>query len=443
MTVPRRTLNPGTRPATPKGHGPEHRLEADICVVGAGVAGISAALEAARLGRRTVLVEAAPTLGGQSVNAAIGTFCGLFGNGLDPRQVTYGMASDILRDLGAAGELSWRSGRNTIVVLYNQIALARWVEEAVRQSAIIPVLGAVLRTAELDGRRLRRIGLATAYGDVEVAATGFVDASGDAALAWHAGLPLQEPEKEVMGTQMFVLEGIDVDAVRALDLAEVKTRLAEKADAHGLLRHDGFVFAFPEKGTGLVNMTHIHTPLDAVGMSRAVLEGRAQADRLLRLLRDEFPAAFGAATVRQYGLPGVRQTRWITGTKQLTVDEVRAGVRFDDAVGRCSWPIELHDDEREVYWETFGDDHMHWIPLASLTPRDADNIVAAGRCLDADSVALASVRVMGPCIAMGAAAAHALDLAGSGSVHQVDVGALQARLRDNLEGDEKAPFKLC
>jgi hypothetical protein len=40
---------------------------------------------------------------------------------------------------------------------------------------------------------------------------------------------------------------------------------------------------------------------------------------------------------------------------------------------------------------------------------------------------------MGPCIAMGAAAAHALDLAGSGSVHQIDAAALAARVRDNVE----------
>ena len=72
----------------------------------------------------------------------------------------------------------------------------------------------------------------------------------------------------------------------------------------------------------------------------------------------------------------------------------------------------------------FPEDHTHYIPLGSLTPAEADNIVAAGRCIDADLAALSSVRVMGPCIAMGAAAAHALDLAGSGSVHQIDIASL-------------------
>ncbi|HEY5569297.1 MAG TPA: FAD-dependent oxidoreductase, partial [Gammaproteobacteria bacterium] len=66
-------------------------------------------------------------------------------------------------------------------------------------------------------------------------------------------------------------------------------------------------------------------------------------------------------------------------------------------------------------------------------PAEADNIVAVGRCVDGDTYALSAVRVMGPCIAMGTAAAHALDLAGDGPVMQVDMKELQRRLHDNLE----------
>ena len=76
---------------------------------------------------------------------------------------------------------------------------------------------------------------------------------------------------------------------------------------------------------------------------------------------------------------------------------------------------------------------MHYVPFGSLVSPDADNYVAAGRCIDGDTAALSSVRVMGPCIAMGAAAAHALDLAGTGSVHQIDMAALGRRVADNVE----------
>ena len=78
-------------------------------------------------------------------------------------------------------------------------------------------------------------------------------------------------------------------------------------------------------------------------------------------------------------------------------------------------------------------EHVHYVPLGSMTPPGADNLLAAGRCIDGDATALSSVRVMGPCIAMGAAAAHALDLAGTGSVQDIDLAALRQRLRANIE----------
>ncbi len=160
------------------------RVTADICVVGAGIAGTSAALTAARTGRKVVLVDGLPVLGGQAVNSIIGTFCGLFGNGTHGHQFTHGIADDILRELGAKEQqLYFRHGPRTTIVYYDEVALARWIEEAIRRAGITIVLGAVLRRVQVESRRVRRIELATRYGDVQVEATGFVEASGDAALA--------------------------------------------------------------------------------------------------------------------------------------------------------------------------------------------------------------------------------------------------------------------
>jgi flavin-dependent dehydrogenase len=411
---------------------PTQSLKVDICVLGAGIAGVSAALEAARLGRRVALIDGLPALGGQAVNSVVGTFCGLFSNGVAGYQLTHGIADDILRELGAESALHYRRGPMTTVVMYDEVALSRWINKAVLEAGITPVLGAILREVKWDGSRIAALDLATRYGDLRVSATGFVDASGDAALAWQAGLPCREAEDgPIYGTQMVVLE--DVDETAQPSREALAARLKEKAFDHGLVRRDGFAFIFPGRGTALVNMTHIETPLEPVAASANALLGRAQADKVVAFLKAEYPAAFGKSRIRAYGFPGIRQTRWIAGRKQLTLAEVRQGTRFPDAVARTAWPIELHDRAEGYVWEPFPEDHLHYVPLGSLTPPDADNLVAAGRCIDGDVAALSSVRVMGPCIAMGAAAAHLLDLAGSGSIHQIDGAALQQRLRDNLE----------
>jgi len=232
-----------------------------------------------------------------------------------------------------------------------------------------------------------------------------------------------------------VLEGIDEAHVPKRDAFD--KRLWEKADQYGLARKRGVVFYSPGRGTAVMNLTHVETPLDPLAASRNALVGRDEADKVVAFMRAEYPEVFANAKVRSYGLPGIRQTRWIVGAHHLTVEEVRKGTQFPDAVARTSWPIELHDRVEGYVWETFGDDHVHTVPLRSMLPADCDNLVAAGRCIDGDAAALSSVRVMGPCIAMGAGAAHALDLAGAGSVHKLDLAALRERLRHNV-GHEHA-----
>jgi hypothetical protein len=409
-------------------------VEAEICVVGAGMSGVSAALEAAALGRRVVIVDAAPALGGQAVGSIIGTIIGLYTHGERPYQITHGIADGMIADLTAEGSMSRRqSATGTITFLYDEVRLGRWVERKIQEAGVRSIVGAVLTGVSVADGRVDAIELATRFGSVRVAAHGYVDASGDATLSYDAGFEVREPDAAVYGSLNFVIENYDADQASKMVIGDVHARLAAKGDAYGLVRHDGFLMHFPGKNQMLANVTHFETPLDPTATGQMVLEGRAQADRVLAFLRAEFPAIFEHAQIRAYGMPGIRQTRWIVGRHQLTLDEIKAAARPPDAVARCAWWVELHDAPALVHWEKFAPDHVYYIPLGCMVPNGAWNVVAAGRCVDADLHALSAVRVIGPCIAMGAAAAHALDLAGSGAVHAVDLAALQKRLADNLD----------
>lgn len=427
-----RPFRPETRIVRRNGSAPAREYRADICVVGAGISGVSAAIEAARLGRSVILIDGLPALGGQAVNSIIGMIVGLFGNPPGNKQLTHGIADDIIRDLSASGDLHIVMGGVSLNALYDEVALGRWVERKVLEMGITPLLGAILREVQRDGRRIAALDLASRYGDVTVRADGFVDSTGDAAVVWGAGLDCREPAEGVIyGSQMIVIENFE--EAHKPTRAEMSERIRERGAAYGMIRRDGFAMSFPGRATAVVNMTHIENPMDPLGASKSGLEGKEQADRTMTFLRSEFPAAFANARVRSYGLPGIRQTRWIVGRHHLTVDEVRAGVKFPDCVARTAWPLEQHHNVEGYVWEPFAPDHVHYVPLGSMTPPDVDNLVAAGRCIDGDATALSSVRVMGPCIAMGAAAAHALDLAGQGSVHEIDIAALRKRLAANVD----------
>jgi len=415
---------------------PAHRthktVEADVCVLGAGISGVTAALEAARLGRKVVLVDGAPALGGQAIGSIIGTIIGLYTHGPQAYQITHGIADDLIRDLTAEGSLL-RLHHSTVVFQYDEVRLARWMERKVQEAGIQAVVGAVLTDVEFRNRRVQHVDFATRFGALRVVAQGFIDSSGDATLSYEAGLAVREPEEPVYGTLNFLIEGYDTQAVKGMVIEEVRERLRARGKEYGLVRHDGFLMHFPGKNFMLANISHFETPVDPLATASMVFEGRRQADNVIRFLRAEFPAIFANARVRTYGNPGLRQTRWIEGSRQLTLNDIRTGERPADAAARCAWWVELHNTKELVHWERFPDNHVYYIPLGCMVPRDADNIVVAGRCVDADSHALSAIRVMGPCIAMGTAAAHALDLAGSDSLHRIDLPNLQQRLRDNLE----------
>jgi len=418
-----------------RGASREITVDADVCVLGAGISGVSAAIEAARLGLRVVIADAAPGLGGQAVGSIIGTIIGLYSHGADAYQITHGVADELIEELTASGDLlERRSARTgTITYQYDVMQLGRWMERKIHDAGAQSLIGATLTGVDFANRRLERLRFATRFGPIVVAATSFVDASGDAVLCWEAGLAVREPDAPVYGSLNFLIEGYDEARVAKIDHEQIYARLREVGHRYGLVRHDGFLFAFPGKGTALANLTHFETPLDPLKAGDLVFEGRRQADSVVAFLRTEFADMFANVRVRHYGNPGIRQTRWIVGHKQLKLDDIRAGRRPADAVARCAWWVELHDTAELVHWERFPDGHVYYIPLGCMVPAEADNIVAVGRCVDGDTYALSAVRVMGPCIAMGTAAAHALDLAGDGPVMQVDMKELQRRLHDNLE----------
>ena len=144
-------------------------IEADICVVGAGMSGVSAALEAARLGRRVVIVDAAPALGGQAVGSIIGTIIGLYTHGEKPYQLTHGIADDLVADLIAEGSMHRRqSATGTITFLYDEVRLGRWIEKQVEAADIQVLVGAVMTGVTFENRRLRAIDVATRFGAARI-----------------------------------------------------------------------------------------------------------------------------------------------------------------------------------------------------------------------------------------------------------------------------------
>ena len=106
-----------------------------MCVVGAGIAGLSAAIESARLHRNVVLVDSLPLIGGQMVHSLIGLFCGVFGNGPEYRPAHVRYLRRHFPRPGPAGDLHFQPG-HTKTVYYNEVALGAGDRRAAAREAM-------------------------------------------------------------------------------------------------------------------------------------------------------------------------------------------------------------------------------------------------------------------------------------------------------------------
>lgn len=163
---------------------PGMTVQADVCVVGAGISGTTAAIMLARRGHRVALVDSCTWIGGQAVGVPIGTIAGLFSSGPNPFLLSPVLATEVLDALAREDacyiQYSRRARTNTVV--YDEVTAMRIFEQMLRAGDVQIILGGVVTAADLDGRRIRAVDVATRFGACRIAARAFGDASGDAAL---------------------------------------------------------------------------------------------------------------------------------------------------------------------------------------------------------------------------------------------------------------------
>ena len=424
--------------------------EVDVCVVGAGSAGSTAAIAAARAGASVLLVDRLPFLGGTST-AVLDTFYGFFTPGSASRKVVGGIGDDVvaaLRDLGPVIERPNTYGAGTGITYLAEHLKIAW-ERLVTEAGARPLLHALLQAVESSDGRVEALVVATRAGLARVRATTFIDASGDADLCAFAGFAYEtagdiDPAQTL--TTTFRMANVDLARRRTVPKEAFHALMAEAAasGAYDLPRREGSDHATPVDGVVATIMTRLDSvergadgrlvnATDPWFLTRAEIAGRRQALEYVRFLRDRVPGYERAALVALGTQIGVRETRRVFGDTRLTRDDVLSARAFDDGIGLCGAPIEDHHGGADTTWAYLPDGAAVGIPYRALLVRDAANVLVAGRCFSATHDAHASVRSMAQCMAMGQAAGTAAALAvGSGrDPRDLDVGALRDRLRDD------------
>lgn len=384
--------------------------QADVVVCGGGPAGVAAAVAAARAGARTRLFEAHGCLGGIWTS---GLLSYILDSGNKP-----GIMREILTTLRAR-EKNVRRAPSMEDPEAVKLVLEQMCAEAGVELQLHTQCAAAVRD---QANRLALVVTESKSGREAVAGKVFIDCTGEGDVAHQAGCGWDYGRPEAGDAQpmsfVVLLTGIHLDEIRPYVSSMPGDTWAGPKDALAKLIEESSGFGpsyskpslFPIRETLfclMANHEYEFRGFDARDVTQATLQGRAELHRMIDGLR-----GLGGPwkDIRICSSPeriGVRESRRIHGHYTISSDDITRGARFDDAVCRCAFPVDVHSTTADrgkgieaapVRAKPFD------IPYRSLVAKDVDGLMMAGRCISGDFYAHSAYRVTGNAVGMGQAA---------------------------------------
>lgn len=381
--------------------------EYDVIVAGAGPAGISAALSAARMGARTCLLEAHGALGGVWTTGLLSWVIDAQGKG--------GVMHEIVARLDERGA---RAPGRRVHFAYDVEEMKALLEELAMEAGIHIRLHTRVVTALREKRRLTAVVTESRSGREAFAAKVFIDTTGDGDLAAYAGCHFDYGSPDEGRAQPMSLVAL-LTGVHASEIApfvgggipQAKENLFKEFERAGVCPSYSAptLFRIRDDFFSLVaNHEYGVSPMDADAMTQATLRARQELRRLVGGLRKLGGPWKEVRIVATGGQIGIREGRRIRGRYCLTAEDLFAGRVPEDSVCMVTAGIDVHstNPNRGRAYEEHNRQRVipYGIPLRALIAEDVDGLMMAGRCISGDFLAHSSYRMTGNAVAMGEAA---------------------------------------
>lgn len=374
----------------------------DVAVCGGGFGGISAALAAARMGKRTVLLEKQFVLGGLGTAGLVTIYLPLC-DGMG-KQVSFGIAEELLRlsiSMGAEDKYpeNWLDNIGTrtekdkrFEVRYNPQIFAVLVEKLLLNAGVEIMYGTYVVGVKKSTDKITHLIAENKSGRFAYKVKSVVDATGDCDIAQFAGAPTETfKQGNVLASWYYFLDknGYDLNMLGFSDIPDEEKSESNKVET-------------------LINRRF--TGLDGKELSEMVQASHSSAlnDFIKRRKKD---AKFMPVTLAT--IPQIRMTRKLVG--EYTLGDKESHKYFSDSIGMVS------------DWKKRGP--VYEVPFTTLYCKQIKNLAVAGRCTSVNETLWDVMRVIPCCAVTGQAAGTAAAL--TGDFTDLNIDLLQEKLRDN------------
>jgi hypothetical protein len=425
--------------------------ETDVLVVGSGPAGLAAALSAAREGVDVTLVERYGCFGGNITQAMVESIAWYRHEGTVESDGIGLEFERRARAMGGSQKEPQSQSEALDADMFKYVA-----DKLVEESSLVPILHCFAVDTVMEGEVISGIITESKSGRQAILAKRVIDATGDADIAYRAGVPCQMDAKDKLQglTVSFGCSGVDrqrfleyvkehpsslkdwakettgkEDNLFSTYLSEPFRKAREAGEIPENVLKGGYWSSLTEAGEATyMNMVYMLglDPTDIWELTRAEIEGRQQAMWAIAALKKYTPG-FEKAKLRTFGSSiGVRESRKVIGKYKITGHDVRNEARFEDSVG--IFP-EFLDIFSLAIIPTTG--RYFQVPYGILVPQRVENLLVAGRCVAGDKISHAATRQMVCCTVtgQGAGVAAAVSVKDNVTCERVKMERVQKALK--------------
>jgi hypothetical protein len=386
--------------------------EVDICVLGGSCTGVFAAVRASRLGAKVAIIEKQNAFGGVATNAFVNIWHSLLNTEFN-QQIIAGLTVEVMERLTLRDAVIKAENNSSRGFTFNSQELKIELDELVLESSITPYLHTLFSEPYVgDNDKLEGVIIDNKSGRGIIKAKFFIDATGDGDLCERLGLETYTTSLLQPPTTCAHYEG--------WNSKEFTSIFRKYHKEFGI--PEGFVWGaeLPPTKIDMIAGTRVFNAncANADELTKAEIEGRRQVRAIMDMMRKYSPDK----KLSLVGLPshiGIRETRHVKCLYQVSDEDALYGKRFDDAIANGSYRLDVHHQEKpgltfyyldgtEIYsrsdfqpsvkkrWReiTEVDPTFYQVPLRSIIPGKYENLMIAGRMLDASLIAFSGIRVM-------------------------------------------------